>query len=293
MRKVYRKIAILIAAAIISAASAKPAKAQQDSVIGYSNNVFTATRTQSSAGAQVGETTLGNLAADALWEYSGADAAIIAGGHFAWNLDSGDISTSDISAVFAEQYEVGVIETTPAQLWQAMVYAVGHTKIGKDERIDADASAFEGFPQISGFTMTYDATQLPENRLKSIVLDDGTVLSKDDDSTVLILAASAEIIRGELGYFMFDDADMISIGTEPGILAAYVSARESISLPSSGRVSAVGTYDNSIANIMSIGSIMPWVILLLILIRLPRNKRRLRNMDGTFSKRFYKLDPGK
>lgn len=261
-----------------------------DDVIGYCGSTLTATRTQNSSGAKVIETSLGNLTADALLEYCGADIAITAGGHFVWNLAGGAITASDIHQIFKDEYEVGVIYVTPAELWEVLEYAVSYIQIGEDELIDIQLSEYDGFPQIAGFSMTYDASQMPGDRVKKISLDkEGEELDKNDTETSLMLAAPVEMIYGNIGFNISDDTRISITGTEVDALIDYVCARETIQAPATNRISVLGTYDNSIAKKFNIAYLIPLVMLLIILIRLPQNRHRQRNMDGTFSTRYLKL----
>ena len=194
-----RRICNLIAAVLLAGCAAAPAGAAAPP-LGSSRDVMVAVRTRDNYGAQVVETALGSLAADALRECAGADIAIVSGGHFAWNLDGGPVTEADVRSILPDGHETAVLEVTAAQLRHILELAVSRTAIGEDECIDPDASAFAAFPQIAGFSFTYDASQRPGGRVRDIRLDGGDApLDEPYDAVArgkpdLVAAAGGEAI---------------------------------------------------------------------------------------------------
>lgn len=294
MRYFYGKGILLILMMIVLCSGTNTQAAGKDEdILGISEEVMIAARTQSNYGAMVIETELGNLAADALLEYGGGDVAIISGGHFDWNLDGGPVTLSDIKKIFPEQYELGKIEISPAMLWTILELAVSHTIIGEAECILPDESEFVAFPQISGFYFTYDASQRPGTRIRDITLVGESTISLEpkDTSSRITLIAPISLLTQELGIHVPElmETAVIPIGTEEQALCAYIRTHQKVDSPGLGRITTLGVYDNTLVNQIELGLLLPGLIILFLVIRLPRNKYRMRNMDGAYSKRYIRF----
>ena len=187
------------------------------------------------------ETTMGDLVCDAFKYYgglfaekNGISAPVIGvenGGGVSSTLPYGIVTRGDILNAFNHGNTVDVISVTPAQLYTAL--ELGLTMTGQDENgrlITEKASG--SFLQVSGITYSYDPAAEAGSKVVSVVLDDGTALSKDDAETALLVVTNnyvatfegfnAAAKQGELGgedqivmdyilYLTNDGADALTI----------------------------------------------------------------------------------
>ncbi len=140
---------------------------------------------------------LGSVVADAVREYCGADIALIPTGVLLNDLSTGDISLEQVERVFSEDQSLAIAQLTAAQLWALLNHAVSLIAVDYDtERIDETGSEYAGFLQISGITMTYDASAPAESRVTKLTLSDGTELSSENSSAVFCVAGTVELFYG-------------------------------------------------------------------------------------------------
>lgn len=275
-------MALLLALAFLLAPAVAAVDENGSAVLGVSESAMSPRRTSESYGARVTETSLGNLVADAFRSRSGSKVAVECGGHLIESLPGGEITEAEVYGVFADNLEVGVTELPVSLFFKVLEHAVGQTAIDAAEKIDPE-SGFDGFPQISGFRLVYDVSQPAGERVRQITLDDGTELAPTDEKTIT-LAAPADMLSGEMGFDMLQGVECRAVGTEAGLLAAYIAAQPgTLARPDTGRLQAVGTADNSIFRNLKLGQFLPYAILVILLVTLPRQWGRERNMDGTLS----------
>ena len=262
------------------------AAGESEAVLGTSTRSMSPKQTSQSYGARLQETALGNLVADGMRAQSGAQIAIACGGNLVKALGGGEITREDVQAVFAADERIGVVEMTADCLFDVLEEAVGQVRIDEREWLDAD-SGFDGFPQISGFSFTYDASQLAGNRVRTVRLDDGTALSRDAER-LLTVALPESMTEGTLGFSMLRELPVRYSGTQAQALADHISALGEVTPPKTGRITVLGTTERTIYSALHVGSFLPYLIILILLIRLPGQRGRERNMDGTLSKRYRK-----
>lgn len=267
-----------------------------EEVIGTCTKVLTSNSNSISYGAEVTETTLGDFAAGAVLAETGADIAMICGGDMKHNLRTGDITAEEIHEIFSEGFRILLVRLTPKQLYAVLENAVSHTVIDEAERIDPEASAFGGFIQPGGFCYRYDCSALAGQRMKSITLDSGVVLDPADESTVLTAAISESILREEYGFTVLDGVEQRECGwTEADAVISYIRENPVVSAAALNRIAVIGTAENTIISAVNLNNSSLFVlatcaILVILLIRLPRQKHRLRNMDGSLSKDLHDYD---
>ena len=141
------------------------------------------------------ECTLGDAVADAVRVSLSTDIAIVCGGDLVHNLLPGEITYDGLIAAFKEDRPLAVVNVTPKELRVLLEAGLSHITLDKTESIDSAASAYDGFPQISGFTLSYDASSPPGERVHEIRLG-GKTLKLDDDQTILRLAATGFMLDG-------------------------------------------------------------------------------------------------
>lgn len=183
-------LGLLLAAMPLSAAA-------QGTVVGTAETLLIA---MSDPGADAKEVPLGSAAADAVRMYAGTDAALIPGGCFWANLQSGEFTRDDVLAIFPGENALGTAEITAAQLLDMLEHSVSTFVVGEGDRVDYARSASEGFLQVSGITFRFDVSAPVGQRVVSAALEDGTALVRGDTDTVLTAAAPAELLEGGFGY---------------------------------------------------------------------------------------------
>lgn len=282
MRK-YAFAAHVFSAVILCVLLLLPVSAAGE-VLGTGVRSMSPRKTSQSYGARLQETALGNLTADGMREAGGACIAIACGGNLVGTLEGGAITLEDVRAVFARDERIGVVEITADCLFDVLEEAVGQIRIDEQERLDAD-SGFDGFPQISGFSFTYDASQIAGCRVRTVRLDDETVLTRDSQQ-LLTAVLPESMTDGTLGFSMLTGCSVQYCGTQVQALADHISVLGEITPPETGRITVLGTVERTIYNTFHVGSILPYAIILILLIRLPGMRGRERNMDGTLSKRY-------
>lgn len=241
--------------------------------IGTSQGAMSPRVTSQSYGARLQEVPLGSYVADGMRSAAGTDIAIECGGHLVKALPGGEVTEEDARAVFAGDLDIAVVELTPAMLFDLLEHAVGYGQINEEEQLDKE-TGFDGFPQISGFSFEFDVSQLPGRRLRAVTLDDGRELSRGDD-LVLTAALPVDMLDGSLGFDMLKGLTYEVIGTQSALLIDHIREQGQITAPARGRITMQGFEQKTIYEKWNVGLYLPYVILLILLFRLPwRNKRK-------------------
>lgn len=197
-------------------------------------------------GSLTDESVMGDACADAVRIAANADFAIVPGGAFRANLEPKPCTFADVCAVLAEPEEPLAVATLTASELAAMLEAgVSHIVLDEKESVDRESSAFGGFPQVSGFTFTYDASAHPGERIMHIRADGGE-LDLTDESVFYTVAAPESLFRGAYGY---PEHEARSVGkTLAEALADYIAAGTGDGYTGEGRITAVGCTDYNIVN---------------------------------------------
>lgn len=161
---------------------------------------------------------------------------------------------------------------------------MGYVQIDEREYLDTN-SGFDGFPQISGFSFTYDASQLTGHRVRAVCLDDGTALSRGADG-LLTVALPESMTEGSLGFSMLMELPVQYSGTQAQGLVDYISALGEVTPPKTGRITMLGTMEQNDLRHLSCGQLFAVRDHIDPLVRLPGLRGRERNMDGSLSKRY-------
>ena len=144
------------------------------------------------------ECSLGNVVADAVRIYHGSDAAIVCGGDLTGDLPIGVITADELKSVFTKDRALATTTVTVKQLREILEIGVSHIILDESEKIDVISSSYDGFPQISGFELYYDASLLPGARVCDIRIG-GESVDLDDDLRYLSLSASRYMLEGGYG----------------------------------------------------------------------------------------------
>ena len=145
------------------------------------------------------ETTMGDLVADAFRYYGQIFAdnnslplpviGVENGGGISATLPYGIVTRGDILNAFNHGNTIDVIRVYPSQLYTALEQ--GLTMTGQDDTgLLLREKPSGSFLQVSGITYTYDPAAEAGSKVVSVVLDDGTELSRDDEETDLLVVTN-------------------------------------------------------------------------------------------------------
>ena len=224
--------------------------------------------------SQSEECSLGNAVADAVRLYLNSDIAIVCGGDLAGNLLSGDVTWDTLRGVFAEDRPLATATVTIRQLRELLEAGLSHIVMDDTERIDVQASMYEGFPQISGFTVRYDASALSGGRVFDISIG-GTRMRPDDETTTVTLAATSFMLEGGYGLPIVADTIAPSGKTLVEVMARYISDGVGDYRNTGERIRAAGTADVPVSGLLIGG-----VIVVAILLSWSRRKRMLKRFTN-------------
>lgn len=196
------------------------------------------------------ETAIGNLVADAVKEYSGAQIVLVNGGSIRASLYAGDITGADLAAVCPYTNQIITVKATGATLKEALANGISQTDRG--EEVPGGR-----FLQVSGICYSYrpmkDAQDSGE--LLDVTLPDGEPIDDDEEYLVAVndyMAGSSTYVDGNGDGFVmlnvYDDSEPKSVslenetaGTYRDALKAYFAEHEADTITSEleGRITVV------------------------------------------------------
>ena len=168
-----------------------------------------------------GQFSLGSATADAMRRLAKTDIAIYNGGELYRNILNGDVTWGTIKSAFTAQRQLGAASITPKELCEILEYGFSYIELNESEQIDHIQSSFDGFPQVSGFSVEYDVSALPYERISTITLSDGRILDSTDSETIITLAATTYMLEGGYGYSCVEYTAIES--TQAQALADYIN----------------------------------------------------------------------
>lgn len=189
---------------------------------------------------------LGSLCADAAVSAADAQLALVPAAVLKNDLPAGPLTWRDITNAVADEPLVACT-LTPAQLFSLLEQSLSHIVIdAENEQLLPAQSQFDGFLQISGFSLTIDASAPVGERVYRVVLHDGTDLLRTDNRQLLRVATTASAADGTFGY-------SIPVQTEPlqtslaQALANHCSTQY-ITTITTNRIQFIGTRDSALVN---------------------------------------------
>lgn len=221
------------------------------------------------------ETSMGDVTADAAAALGAADIALLPSGDFGTNLQPGPVTEDALVASLQKDSELAVTDLTGRQIWMMLEHGLSHITVGEDALIDTEGSRFDGYLQISGLKIVYDASAPTGERLIDVQLTDGTPIRQEEETTTYRVVSTTDIWQGGYGYPTVPADRLECIGTERDVLRAVLVRQGSLSVPEGGRVEVCGTRD-------WIQSRQPVAVILLIVVCL---------IVGMVRKRNQKIDP--
>ena len=177
-----------------------------------------------------GEVPLGNLVADSMRWDTDADFTLTNSGGIREHILAGEILMRDAIATLPFFNYVVVLEITPAVLWETLEIAVS-----------AWPAAHGRFPQVSGFSFTFDGYAEPFNRIRSVVTEDGDELDPQDDETVFTIAVNDFMAAGGDDFTtLIDLPTALESSAQAEVLIAYLQEVDLTTVEVEGRIVQVG-----------------------------------------------------
>lgn len=240
-KQIRRLFAQCLALTLAALTLLLPAQAHDpDEVLGVAATRYTGVLDPDSRSA---ETPLGNAVADAAREAADGDWCIIPGGLICNNLIAGDVTWKALSLVLPEDAVLAEAYVTPKQLRTLLEQCVARVVVDDSQTIDYEASRFDAYPQISGFTLRYDVSCPVGERVIYIRDGDGNELALDDETTTLRLVSTVGLLAGDYGTRPLPHTALsVSLrdATADLIRAGGLTGEET------GRVKVAGSSDNTL-----------------------------------------------
>ena len=223
---------------------------------------------------------LGSVCADAFRVFAGTDIALVNTGDLDGNLLQGDVTEQEICDVLPFDRELAAATVTPQQLYEILEQAVSGVVLDTStEHIDEAASQYDGFCQISGITLRYDASAPVGERVLKVGLSDGTELSPEDETTLLTLCASRFMLEGGYGFPEVAAESLNAAQTDA--LADYVSKHKNLPEDDQKRIVVVGARKTEVLGVASKEMIFVCILLLCVPLAMSQMKlNRYRDEYG-------------
>ena len=175
---------------------------------------------------------IGNLAADALKERMGADAAIIASGQFHTDLPAGTISLGQLDKACFSSANPGLTEVKGIQILNALERGLD-TKVNKLEP-PSNRGTPVGIPQISGIQVWYDTQAAVGQRVQQIFINGEPI---KPDKPYHLAHTDAEVST-ETGYLILEERQNTEYEVPtilPEVIRDYLRAHSPVPKPEGGR----------------------------------------------------------
>lgn len=255
----------LLLCCIVALCSVLPASAMEQALIQSEADISS----ESPLPSTCSESQLGCLAADAAVSVLAADFAVIPGGLLASTLERGSIFASDLLRVVPEDEQLFLYTITLPQLKTLLEYGLSLLVTDDADRIMVDASAFDDFPQVSGFTWTYDVSAPVGERVLYFRTNNNEVDLTDTTLRFTLAAPSGLLERAGLSPSQIPS----SPHTVRSVLHAYLESLELLTAPLS-RTTAVGTSSYPLVDRIPIVAIAAACILIALFASIPRIKQK-------------------
>lgn len=187
----FKRLTAALLAALVFLCAASPIYAAEET-LGTVPWLLTAT---SEEDARYRQCSLGDAVSDAVRLYLNADIAIVNGGDLIGNLQPGEAVPSDVQACLRADKILATAWVNGAQLREILEASLSHVTLTDRREYDAEASAHDAFPQISGFRLSYDPGAALGERISRLTYQDVPVQPEDS----FLLAATEEMLAGGYG----------------------------------------------------------------------------------------------
>lgn len=215
------------------------------------------------------ETSLGNLCADAARESCSADFALLPAGAMEGTLAHGAVFASDLERIIPQDQSLCTVSISAAQLFGLLETGVSHLVTNQAERIDPERSDWDCFPQVSGFSWTYDVSAPVGERVLSVSRE-GTELDPADETVQYTLVTTAQLLEGAWGNPLPATPEDAGL-TLREALARYCTGRDTLSaLPA--RATVIGTASYPLWDRFPLPALAGICLVVALLAALPRWK---------------------
>ena len=196
-------------------------------------------------GHKESETELGNLFTDAVKSSTGADMAFLPCGDLSGrNIIAGSVDEEAVSVCLSSDEEIVLFQADAEYIYSSLHNSVSHFVLNEAEKIEWEASAFDGYLYLSGLNVTFDYSALPDDPVYELKNDGKEDIERGDGKTYWIAAAKS-VAEGKYGYTPVNDFE--TMGTISSCVLSYLSGKESVSAPATGRVKIIGTKEYTLA----------------------------------------------
>lgn len=203
---------------------------------------------------------IGCAVADAIRLSTDADAALVYAGKIQNGLSGLPLSQSDVETVFCKDEEICVAEVSAQTLYDIVEHGCSHVVLDEETYIDPEASAWDGFLQISGISYVFDVTAPEGSRITKLCLNDET-LPKDD--VMRKVAAPKSLFDGALSYPEIKYQATGITMSEALVDAIY---KEQVNTSPDTRIRAIGCRDDAIISYIGRGPLAAIMVIGMIII---------------------------
>lgn len=183
-----------------------------------------------SANAQRGETSFGDLTADALANIAETTLAVVP----AVSFKSGTIPAGEVTVEAVRE-----LLTQPEESWAVVSLTGVKLREMLERSVSRAPQPNAGFLQVSGITMTYDPEAPRNSRIVSLTVS-GAEVQPDQ---IYEVAMPLSLAKGGSGYFtIFGAKDITRSGSDPlaEVIVNFVDAQGTVNYTGQGRINVVG-----------------------------------------------------
>jgi len=220
--------------------------------------------------AKIYESSLGSAVADAVRISLKSDVAIVCGGELAYGLLPGGITYDEIKSAFTKDSKIAAASLTVKDLRQILERGLANLTLNDSEGVDEKLSAFDGFPQISGFKLYYDVSAPPGKRVYKIVIR-GESVDLDSETYTLTLGSTLGMLKGEYGHPPVDDIKESDLTLSEAMLAYIVNGLNEYS-PSERRMHMRGINDGGLSAYIP-KTIFPVIMIVFLVAHFTKSRR--------------------
>lgn len=205
------------------------------------------------------DVSLGSYAADTIRQAAGTDLALLPSGLLGLNLQAGPVDDEALALSLPRDETVCVVSLSAVQLKELLEISAAPLTLDETERLDREASTWDGFLQLSGLHVIYNVPSLAGNKVYELKLDDGTEPDLTDDTLMFTAAVPQSLLDGTYGYPALTPER--EVGTLRELVGLRIAAEGITQAPDDRRIILYGAYENNI-----IDSFPPLLIVFVIIL---------------------------
>lgn len=242
-----RLLAVLLTLLVLAGLMVSAGAYEQGETVGRVPILLRTSQGDSPKNATNQDSALGNAAAEAARIWAGTDLAILNGGDLGADLQPREVTWEEVQGAFSTDRALATVTVTVEELWQLLESGVSHAVLDDQLKIDREASSFGGFPQIAGFTFTYDMSAPVGQRIYSVTLDSGEALDREaDGGRELTLCATEYMLTGGYDYPAVGGQIRLLGVTMAEAMADALAQGKLEAVDYGGRVRVIGSGDDTL-----------------------------------------------